>query len=558
MFFACIYIPDFILQSAMRAEPKMRTEPAGILDGKPSFAVVIAVNQQAKTMGLCVGMSKAQAEEIGGGIQFWQRSTAHETAAHQALLDLALAFSPRIEDSAADTVILDLQGLMQVFGSFENLARGVGEQGEKFGLRVNVAIGSNPDASRLGARGFEGVTIFVPKDQAERLGRLPVSALAAGEGIEETLEYWGIRTCKALAALPREELSERLGQEGLLLQELARGTRQRALIPTTPTLNFEEAIELDNAVAELEPLAFVFSRMLGQLCERQVARGLAPIAIRLKMQLERADEQIFETAPEMRRKALKPKKREQTAERLGSGQQDSLVYEHTLRLPLPMRDSQALLRLWRLHLEAHPPASPVIKVEMAAEPATPRVLQAGLFTPALPDPEKLEITMARMEHLVGTGNIGAAELTDTHRPLAFRMKRFNSVGVGEEAKARVKKKAAKATQKSSRSQLGATAILRVFHPALPAQVEVGTYAPVRVCFSGAWGEVMAASGPWRSSGEWWTSAPWDQDEWDLEIEFQATEVMAWRAEKAERPMRAIYRITRERVRDTWFIQGVYD
>ena len=191
MFFACIYIPDFILQSAMRAEPKMRTEPAGILDGKPPFAIVIAVNQQAKAMGLRAGMTKVQAEEIGGGIQFWQRSIAHETAAHQALLDLALAFSPRIEDSAADTVILDLQGLMQVFGSFENLARGVGEQGQKFGLRVNVAIGTNPDASRLGARGFEGVTIFNPRDQAERLGRLPVSALAAGAEIEETLGILG-------------------------------------------------------------------------------------------------------------------------------------------------------------------------------------------------------------------------------------------------------------------------------------------------------------------------------------------------------------------------------
>jgi protein ImuB len=556
MFFACIYIPDFILQSAMRAEPKMRTEPAGILDGKPPFAIVIAVNQQAKAMGLRAGMTKVQAEEIGGGIQFWQRSIAHETATHQALLDLALSFSPRIEDSAPDTVILDLQGLMQVFGSFENLARGVGKQGEKFGLRVNVAIGTNPDASRLGARGFEGVTIFNSKDQAERLGRLPVSALAAGTEIEETLEYWGIRTCKALAALPREELSERLGQEGLLLQELARGTRQRALIPTIATLNFEEAIELENAVAELEPLAFVFSRMLGQLCERQVARGLAPIAIRLKMQLERADEQIFETAPDLRATRYGAASRRSQLGRQDSGQQDALTYEHTLRLPLPMRDSQALLRLWRLHLEANPPASPVIKVEMAAEPATPRVLQAGLFTPALPDPEKLEITMARTGHLVGEGNIGAAVLPDTHRPLAFRMRRFNSVGVEAEKKAR--RKAAKAGQKSVQSKPGAMAILRVFHPALPAQVELGTYAPVRVCFSGAWGEVMAASGPWRSSGEWWTSASWDQDEWDLEIEFPAAEVMEWRVEKSGRPLRAIYRITRERLRDTWFIQGVYD
>ena len=36
----------------------------------------------------------------------------------------------------------------------------------------------------------------------------------------ETLDRWGIRNLRALAALPEVALSERLGQEGLRLQQL--------------------------------------------------------------------------------------------------------------------------------------------------------------------------------------------------------------------------------------------------------------------------------------------------------------------------------------------------
>ena len=46
--------------------------------------------------------------------------------------------------------------------------------------------------------------------------------------------------------------------------------------------------------------------------------------------------------------------------------------------------------------------------------------QSGLFVPRGPDPEKLELTVARLMKLVGDSNVGAAELIDTHRPENFR------------------------------------------------------------------------------------------------------------------------------------------
>ena len=428
--FACIHIPHFILQAALRAEPELRAQPAGIVEGKPPLLTIVAANEKAVALGLRLEMTKLQAEQIPG-LQIRQRSAAQETCAHAALLDLALAFSPRIEDTAADTIALDLAGLETLFGSLENLAQRLAARAMEFGFRANVGVTSNPEAAQLAARGFSGVTLLASDEEARRLGGLPVSALKLSVEMRETLDRWGVRTCAALAALPVAQLSERLGQEGVRMQELARGANPRALLPAQSASQFEEALELDSPVSELEPLAFLLGRLLDQLCARLSARALATNEIRLKMKLEPGEEEIFPVADEsvlQRNSARKKSARKNSA----AARSAPSIYESTLRLPLPMRDSKALLRLWRLHLEADPPVSPIAKIEMTAEPAETRFAQSGLFQPLSPDPEKLEITMARTRHLVGEANIGAPQPLDTHRPLAFAMKHFDPAAVAED------------------------------------------------------------------------------------------------------------------------------
>ena len=102
----------------------------------------------------------------------------------------------------------------------------------------------------------------------------------------EILERWGIRNLRALAALPDIALSERLGQEGVRLQQLARGCISRTLVPIEVPLIFEEAIELEYPLMLLEPLAFLLSRLLEQLCARLGARALATQELRLNLTLE--------------------------------------------------------------------------------------------------------------------------------------------------------------------------------------------------------------------------------------------------------------------------------
>src|SRR6185295_12550521 len=68
-----------------------------------------------------------------------------------------------------------------------------------------------------------------------------------------------------------------------------------------------------------------------------------------------------------------------------------------LNLPIPVRNSRLLTKLFILDLEADPPGMAINRVEVEAFPAKPRVMQNGLFVPLAPEPEKLELTLARLK-----------------------------------------------------------------------------------------------------------------------------------------------------------------
>ena len=91
---------------------------------------------------------------------------------------------------------------------------------------------------------------------------------------------------------------------------------------------------------------------------------------------------------------------------------------------------------------------------------------------------------------------------------------------------------------------------RVFRPAPPARVETRNGSPVQIAFSCFRGRVTAASGPWRSSGEWWREDSYDKDEWDLEIQPNPKEGRSKRS--------GVYRVCFDRTKKAWFVLGAFD
>jgi protein ImuB len=524
--FACIYVPNFPVAAALRAEPELQARAVAILEGKPPLEKIIAVNEKTARLGIAPGMTKAQAE-LCAELALRPRSALQESSAHAALLDCAQSFSPCVEDAASDTVLLDLAGMESLLGALPEISRTIHTRATALGLATHVAVASNPDAAVLAARGFPGVTVIPTGKKGEQLGSLPIGVLFADQAEDlqkedekksaarllETLERWGIRNLRGLAALPEVSLSERLGQEGLRLQQLARGAASRTLVPVEAPPVFEEAVELEYPIVLLEPLAFLLNRMLDQICARLGSRALATQELRLTLELE-------------------------TFSAIKQSEINNQKFLRILRLPLPMLDAKVFLKLLQLDLNAHPPGAPIMKIHLAAEPARQRSAQGGLFLPPSPEPEKLELTLARIAGMVGENKVGALELLDTHHPDGFRMRRF----VAEVARKTLQKK-----NPDSAAATSAVTALRRFRPPLRVNVTLESGQPVRVACNRkkeVQGDVLWKAGPWRASGDWWEREAWSRDEWDL----------ALRNGDAV----SFYRLVHDLLDGGWFVEGTYD
>ncbi len=549
--FACIFVPDFPIQAILRAEAKPFSLSKGkmtphrqavvVLDGEPPTCRVVAANEEARRAGIEIGMTRVQAETCRA-IAVRQRSAALEETAHAALLDCALALSPCVESTATDTVALDLNRLERLYGPADKIASRLERLAIELGLRVHVAVASNPDAAIHAARGFSGVTVIAQGKEGEQLSELAVELLPPPPEILETLNHWGIRTFGELAALPSLAISQRLGQKGVQLQKLASGAGQRVLVPFEPVPHFEESLELEDALDLIEPLVFILNPLLDRLCSRLKARSLATNELQISLHLDRKPGNT---------KAAKTDSTQWAKDSRALG-----IHHRTLRLALPTCNSKALLKLAHLDLAANPPAFPVTTVSVVGKPAKPRVSQRGMFVPLTPEPEQLEVTLARIQGIIGREGaeenpfvqMGSPELLDSHRPDAFRMVRFsphpqnsNDLSSSENSRGRV------------------ISALRVFRPPLKAKMKsISDGLPRQIIIFGlpeqkySSFEVVARAGPWKTSGEWWSDNGWSCEEWDMVLIPEVGQ------EHDQPESAALFLLYRDSTTGNWYVKGTYD
>ena len=258
------------------------------------------------------------------------------------------------------------------------------------GIHATVVVSANLDAALCLARNLPIRTAIIPTgEEAKTLAPLPLSVLTLTPEHAETFARWGISTLGALAALPEKELIARLGQEGRRLRQLARGQAPHLLVPADPAFNLEERIELDSPVELLDSLLFVLGVLLDHLIARATAQILALASVTVTLALE-----------------------------------GGATHARTVRPALPNNDRRLWLRLLHLDLQAHPPSAAILAITLTADPGATSKVQLGLFSPQLPEPARLDVTLARIRSFVSEQRIGRAVLEDTHRPDAFRMEPF--------------------------------------------------------------------------------------------------------------------------------------
>jgi protein ImuB len=496
--YACLYARELPAQALLRLRPELRDKPCVVMDGESPLQTVCSLTRKARSLGTSYGMTQVEVDTLSG-IAVLQRSLREETAARKIVLECAGCFSPRVEEIRCDQsflCVLDIAGTTGLFGPPEVLARNLLARLSALGITACVAVSSNFHSAVVVAKAPLPLSVRVipPSEESRALTPLPLSVLDLSEQQAETFSLWGIRTLGMLAALPEPELISRLGQTGKRLRQLARGEASHLFQPVEPAFTLQERMELDSPVEVLDALMFVTNLMLEQLILRATARILALASVSITLALE-----------------------------------GNASHTRTVRPALPTNDRQLWLKLLHLDLESHPPQAAILTVELNAEPGSTSQVQLGLFTPQLPEPSRLDVTLARIRAIVGDENVGRIVLTDTHRLDGFRAEPFQIP----------------ATQLAEAPPATLRLAMRRLRPAEPVFVTFDGLRPATFFFRQLHYSVERAYGPWLINSEWWSATLWGCEQWDF-------------VARAPDGTTLCGCLLRDVLRDQWQMAGLYD
>src|SRR5580658_4468122 len=466
--YACLYAREFSSQALLRLRPEMLDQACVVMEGEPPLQFVCSLTRKARSLGIERGMTQVEVDTFAD-VTALPRSLGEESAAKAVLLECAGGFSPRVEDRSKDSsflCVIDIAGTKGLFGPPETLARNLLARVRALGVTACVAVSGNFHAAIALARAPLPLSVrVVPTgEESTALAALPLTVLDLNEQQAATFSLWGIHTLGMLAALPEKELISRIGQSGKRLRQMARGEMPHLFQPVEPAFALEERMELDSPIEILDTLMFVVNPMLGQLVLRATARVLALASLSITLTLE-----------------------------------DGTTYSRCVRPALPTNDRQLWIKLLHLDLEAHPPQAAIVAVMLQAEPGSTSKVQLGLFSPQMPEPARLDVTLARIRAIVGEQNVGCPVLRDTHEPDSFRMEPFRVPSV----------------HSSSSATVSSSAAMRQLRPPERAAITLRDRQPASFVFRDCRYEVEHAYGPWLAEGDWWNRQTWALEQWDL-------------------------------------------
>ncbi len=463
--YACVHAAEFPAQAVLRLRSDLLNEPVAVIEGRTPHEYVCSMNRHALLKGVSLGMTRLDVEGLGG-MRLLARSAETETGARTALLECLSRFSPRIEQAGHGTTcafVLDITGTERLFGSPAQLADRMRTAAAESGFRVSIAVSTNFHAACMKAAATRGVVVIAEGEESTALAKLRIASLMLSEDTYETFAHWGIRTLGELAALPETELITRLGQEARNWRELACGMHAHTFQPLEPEFALREFYEFEDPVEQIDSLLFLGARMIDCLVARAADRALCLARLTLRMEIE--------------------------------GNQ---TYECALRPAVASTDRKFLLKLLHLEIAAHPPQAAVHSLELTAEAGRSSTVQLGLFAPQIPEPSRLDVTLARLRAIVGDDRVGSPVLEDSHRMGSFRMEPF----------------ANQPPERNREPGVPRMALRRV-RPPMCIRVIQHASAPAEFRDRDNRFAVTAAYGPWKTSGCWWSADEWELEEWDI-------------------------------------------
>ena len=336
------------------------------------------------------------------------RSDEEEAATRAVLLECAGSFSPRVEECSEDGVfrcVLDIAGTEKLFGPPERLARTLLDRINGLGIAASIAVSCNFHAAVVLAAGLTAdrpVYVIAAGEESEALAPLPLARLGLAGEQAETFASWGISTLGMLARCLKKNSSRAWGRTAIAFANWRVAKSRIFFSPSSSPFMLAERMELDAPVELLDSLLFVVDAD---------ARSTDPARAGARSGAGRGHHHAL---ARRRRNVREDRSPRAAFERRSSS------------------GSSCCISIWK-RIRPRPQSS-----AWRSQPsrATPAKCSWACFHPQLPEPSRLDVTLARIRAHRRRRQLSAAPCSTIRtRPDGFRMEPFRLAPSGRRADA---------------------------------------------------------------------------------------------------------------------------
>jgi protein ImuB len=257
---------------------------------------VAQVNTVAAERGLRPGIKRATALTLAADLLLAEAHPGHEAAALQAVAHAALAFTPAVCLHGPQTVLLEVQASLRLFGGLPTLQQRLQAALAPLGHRLHTAAAPTACGAALLAQWHpRGSGDLVQGRHATGLpalqtllARAPVQLLQAGREHADALLGMGLHTLGELQALPRAGLARRFGEALLDETDRALGLQPDPRQPLQLPACFDDRLELFARADTTDQVLHGAQVLLARLVAWAQARHARVAAFTLRMLHEKA------------------------------------------------------------------------------------------------------------------------------------------------------------------------------------------------------------------------------------------------------------------------------
>jgi protein ImuB len=248
--------------------------------------LLVAVDAPAERLGLRPGLALAQARAMHPALVAIPEDQAADARLLEAIADWCQRYTPLVAADPPDGLLFDIGGCAHLFGGEERLRDDLLTRMRGFGFAARAAIAATIGAASAAAR-FSDTAIIAAGEERDSLTALPLAALRLPGDMVAALARLGLKRIGDILDLPRAPIAARFGADLLRQLDRALGREDEPLSPRLPVAPYVAERSFHEPIAREEDVLATLERLAARLQTALAARGDG--ARRLELALFRTD-----------------------------------------------------------------------------------------------------------------------------------------------------------------------------------------------------------------------------------------------------------------------------